>query len=166
MSQSSNHHLSNMHPELSKLCGLCTNIAKRSLEFKLPYNTGLPAHCRFCNNLNLDLSNHPKYFKNKKNFDMYLATGLLSVEANDWQKMRRQTLSEDEDIMQTTNIDKYRLNFIYSYTNDDNDELFKFEVIELYTDTHDYAETRPGFCVIRYIDETSILFQARTPIFM
>nr|QFG74904.1 MAG: hypothetical protein [Megaviridae environmental sample] len=161
MRQSSSHqssHPPNMHPELSNLCGLCTNIAKRSLEFKLPYNTGLPAHCRFCNNLYQELSNRPKFFKNKKNYDMYTTIVPLSVEANDWQNSRRRALCEDEDIMQTTNINKYRLNSVYSYTNDNNDELFKFEVIELYTDTHAYAETRPGFCVIRYIDETSIRY--------
>jgi hypothetical protein len=147
-----------MSNPLSNLCGICTNIAKRSLEFNLPYNTGLPANCRFCNTLQQDLFYHPKYFYNKKNYKMYTTIVPLSIEADNWQKDRRETLCDDEDIMQTSDINKYTLNYIYSYTDDDNSELFKFQVIELYTDTHDYAETRPGLCVIRYIDESTIRY--------
>ncbi len=162
---------------LKDLCTNCDLLAKSSLSFGLPYNIKLPINCPNCNKLKNNtiqsyvdknsfmklLNNHSNLLScheqachkqacRRKNLTNNLSI-YLSDEAIKWHNNRKLTLNEDEKILQTSNINKYKINTIYSFCDNKENVLFKFEVLEQYTDTEESSETRPGYCVVRYVDD-------------
>ena len=160
---------------LNNLCTTCSMLAKSSIEFGLPYNIKLPIDCTNCDKLNnntiqayVDKDNFMKRLNYRSNLlscheqacykqacqrkDLTNNLSIyLSDDAINWHNNRKLTLNEDEKLLQTSNINKYKLNTIYSFCDNNEKVLFKFEVLEQYTDTVETSETRPGYCVIRYV---------------
>ena len=150
------------------LCTYCSGLAKRSNELNLPFNYKLIEDCYNCL-----LVQKNKQFHNKETSFMHRLTQRsdklkhvltkcklnretdiptsLSDEAISWHNERKKSLNIDERLLQTSNINKYEIDQIYNFY-DDTNELFKYKVLELYTDTDEISETRPGYCVIQLIN--------------